>query len=226
MRIIFLIFFLSFHFVFSQIDINRDYPQYNVILRYSDDFDNDKIKDVLYILSQKETKGDIVSKSKLVIYKGKSRENFIKIYDNDDIFPCRECLGKSDSYADELSFKNNHLSYTTSVAPFASNNYSIVKFTLEFLDNDFIIYGYNLQYFSIGNDDSANIHLDRNDFFNKKFNYYAWELNNGWIDNLKINNKNIVKINNFAHQIKNIDSYLSARILKKIKKFTTNKHPK
>ena len=60
MRIIFLIFFLSFHFVFSQIDINRDYPQYDVILRYSDDFDNDKIKDVLYILSQKETKEDIL----------------------------------------------------------------------------------------------------------------------------------------------------------------------
>ena len=97
---------------------------------------------------------------------------------------------------------------------------------MEFLDNDFIIYRYNLQYFSIDNDDSANIHLNKNDFINKKFNYYAWELNSGWIDNLEINNKNIVKIKNFAHQIKNIDSYLSSRILKKIKKFTANNHPK
>ena len=224
MRVLFLIFFLPFHLLFSQTDINRDYPQYDVILKHSDDFNNDKIKDVLYVLSRKEkTEENIVSKNKLVIYKGGSNKNFIKIYDNDDIFPCKECLGKSDNYAYDLSFKNNILSYTMSIAPFASDNYSIIKFTLEFSDRTFIIYGYDLQYFSIDKDISANIHLSKNDFLNKDFNYYNWELDSGWIDNLKINDKNLMKINNFAHQMKKIDTYLSVRLSKQLKTINNSK---
>lgn len=77
--------------------------------------------------------------------------------DHDDIFPCRECLGKSDNYINDLSFKNNILSYTTSVAPFASNAYSVISFKLKFFDSKFTIFNYMEEYFVVGNDNSIKV---------------------------------------------------------------------
>lgn len=218
MRIYSFILSLLFQFLFSQEDINRDYPQYDIIIKYSDDFDNDNIKDVLYVLHpQKKKEDDEVTKVKLVIYKGLKKKSFIKIYDDDNIFPCNECLGKSDNYISDLSFKHNLLSYTTSVAPLASDGYIVIKFILEFLKDSFIVYEYNVQYLSVENYNSVSISLTKNDFFTTKFNYYNWEIDNAWMKYLNINDKNFMKIRKMAHKIKSIQPNLSSQILQKLR---------
>lgn len=224
--IILLIF--SFQLTWGQVinkekELLTDYPQYDIVMTYDNDFNNDGIKDLLYILSSKKenneeliNSNDSISKRKAVIFLGNNNTYFIKVFDDDNIFPCRECLGKSDNYIDELSFKNNILSYTTSVAPIASNVYSVIKFKLKFCDNNFTIFNYAEEYFVVGKDDSININLEGNNFDAKFFNYYDWYFDKSWFSNIKLSNENVSKINDYAFKLEKVNPSYSIEILKEI----------
>lgn len=226
--IILLIF--SFQFTWGQTigkekELLSDYSHYNIVLSYFNDFNNDGIEDLLYILSSlKENdeallnNNDSIAKRKAVIFLGNKKNDLEKIFDGDDIFPCRECLGKSDNYVSDLSFKNNILSYTTSVAPIASNVYSVINFKLKFSDNKFTISSYTIEYFVVGEDDSIKINLNGNDFKNNAFNYYDWVFNKSWFSNIELSVNNVSKINNYAFVLQKIDPLYSIEILEGIVK--------
>lgn len=182
-----------------------DYSQYEVLLHYENDFNNDGVKDLLYILNSKKednenlinNNNDSLSKRKLVIYLGTKKENFIKVFDNDNIVPCGECGGKSDNLYSDIIFKNNTFSYTTCRAPFASDSYSIITYTFKFLDKKLMLYSYHEVYIPSPSDDdkAVSISLDNEDLVKSNgFNYYTWN----WYENININNKNLTKINDIA----------------------------
>ncbi len=136
--------------------------------------------------------------------------------DYNNIFPCRECLGKSDNYINDLSFKNNILTYTTSIAPIASNNYSVINFKLKFSNNKFTIFNYSEEVFAVGNDDSAKINLDNKNFNNNPFNYYEWTSDKSWLTNVNLSNTNITTINDFVYNLQNINPSISSEVLDRI----------
>ncbi len=204
-------------------DLLSDYSNYNIVLNYYNDFNNDGIKDKLYVLSSEKennenliNNNDSISKRKLVIYFGSKNNYFKKVYENDNIFPCRECLGKSDNYVRDLKFENSILNYTTTIAPFSSEEYSVIDFTLQYVNNDFIIFQYKETYFSVETDDNVSIKLDSKDVSKIKFNYYDWIADKTWIDYVNISNQNLTMLNNFAYRIENINPYVSIKILQKI----------
>ena len=185
-----------------------DYSQYDVLLSYDNDFDNDGVKDVLYILNSKKednenliNTNDSLSKRKLVIYLGTKKHNFIKVLDNDNIVPCRECGGRSDNLYSDIIFNNNLFSYTTCEAPFGSRNYSIITYTFKYLNKNLIVYSYNELYYASPEDDlSTRIFLKTTDLLKSDhFNYYKWR----WYENINLTNTNVTKINNIAYELQN-----------------------
>lgn len=217
-----LCFQLSFGQINNEEKLLLNYPNYETVLRYENDFNNDGIEDLLYILdSIKENNENLInnidlSKRKSIIFLRNSNNNFIKVFESNDIFPCRECSGKSDINIDNLTFKNNLLSYTTCIAPFASNKYSILEFTLQFVNNDFRIYQYKETYFSIEEDNSQSIILSSQDFYKNNFLYYDWVADKSWLDNVIISSCNLTKINNFAFGLEKINPFVTINILQKI----------
>jgi tetratricopeptide (TPR) repeat protein len=217
---------LFFQLNFGQINDKKlllNYPKYDIVLKYSNDFNNDSINDILYILSpQKENteslinNNDSVSKRKTIIYLGKKKNIFSKVFESDNIFPCRECLGKSDNYISDLKFENNILNYATTIAPFASDKYSVIDFTLQFVNNDFSIYQYKETYSSVEADDNVSITLDSKDVSKMKFNYYDWIADKSWIDYVTISSHNLAKINDFAYKLEKINPSVAINILNKI----------
>lgn len=199
-----------------------NYSDYDIVLNYYNDFNNDSIKDKLYVLSSKKENNEnlinnnpSISKRKLLIYLG-TKNSLTKAFESDNIFPCRECLGKSDNYVSDLKFENNILNYTTTIAPFASDKYSVIDFTLQYVNNDFNIIQYKETYFSVETNDNVSIKLDSRDVSKIKFNYYDWIADKTWIDYVNISNQNLTMLNNFAYKIENINPYVSTKILQKI----------
>ncbi len=225
------IFYLQYTFaqVNNDIKLLSNFSDYDILLKYNNDFNNDKVQDILYILSSKKENGnnlinsnDSISKRKLIIFLGTKKNNFVKVLDNDDIVPCRECLGKSDNFVSDLVFKNNLFSYSTCISPLASDRYSVINFTLKFIDDTFYIYKYKETYSTIETDENAKIVLDNQDIPNKKFSYYDWIANKNWIDYVNITNQNLTKLNDFAYKLESINPSISINILQKIlKKFPT-----
>jgi hypothetical protein len=187
-----------------------------VVAELHNDFNNDGIRDDLYILTlnNKKESDDITKRKLLIIFKNKKDKE--SVYENDTIFPCKECSGKSDANIDHLKFENKLLSYTTAISPFASDKYSVIDFKLQFSDNSFILHQYKETYFATESDDNAAIILDRRDFQNKKFNYYDWVANKSWLDYITISSENINKINDFAFKLENINPVVSINVLQKI----------
>lgn len=226
-KIFVLLIVFCFHLFFGQ-SYNKeklltDYHQYDIVLKYDNDFNNDGITDILYILSSKKendesliNNNDSVSKRKAVVYLGKNDKIFTKVLESDNIFPCRECLGKSDNFVSNLKFENNTLSYTTCIAPFASNNYSVINFNLQFSNNNFNIYKYEEVYYKVSEDDDATIILVNNDIPKLKFNYYEWTANKSWLDYIIISNQNITKLNDFAYNIESVNPSVAINLLRKI----------
>ena len=207
----------------KDINLLSNFSDYDILLKYSNDFNNDKVEDVLYILSSKKensnnliNSNDSVSKRKLIIFLGTIKNNFIKVFDNDNIVPCRDFFCKSDNFVSNLMFKNYLLSYTTCIAPFASDKYSVIDFTLQFKDNSFYIYKYQETYSAIETDENAKIVLDNQDIPKKKFSYYDWTGDKSWIDYVSITNQNLTKLNDFAYNLESINPNVSIDILQKI----------
>ena len=94
-----LCFQLSFGQINNEEKLLLNYPNYETVLRYENDFNNDGIEDLLYILdSIKENNENLInnidlSKRKSIIFLRNSNNNFIKVFESNDIFPCRECSG-------------------------------------------------------------------------------------------------------------------------------------
>ncbi len=231
---IFILFIFSSYSAFAQIynkkELLKNYNAYDIVLKYNNDFNNDKIMDVLYILSSKKENDEAlvnnnnsVSKRKAVIYLGKTNENFLRIFENDNIFPCRECVGKSDNDISDLRFENNILSYKTTIAPFASNNYSVIDFSLKFSQNSFKLYKYEETYYKVDEDNDATIKLDDRDIAKIKFNYYDWIANNSWNDHVLVTNQNVKKLNDFAYSLGNINPSFAIDLLQKIIKKYPNR---
>ncbi len=224
---IFILFIFSSYSAFAQIynkkELLKNYNAYDIVLKYNNDFNNDKIMDVLYILSSKKENDEAlvnnnnsVSKRKAVIYLGKTNENFLRIFETDNIFPCRECTGKSDNDISDLKFEKNILSYKTIIAPFSSNNYSIINFKLKFINQNFEICNYEETYYKVGEDNNAIIRLDSGDIPKMKFNYYDWVASKSWDDYILVTSQNVTKLNDFAYKIESVNPSVSINVLLKI----------
>ncbi|ROI04143.1 tetratricopeptide repeat protein [Chryseobacterium sp. G0240] len=172
---------------------------------------------MIYILDDtknKQQQEDLTRRKLLIVFNNKN--NSASIYENDVIIPCKECSGKSDTNIDNLTFKNNLLSYTTCIAPFASDKYSVIDFTLQFSKDNFYLAKYKESYFSVEADDSVSIVLDNTDLPRMKFNYYDWVANKSWLDYIIISSHNITKLNDFAFNLGNVNPSVSIQILEKI----------
>ncbi|KFF74297.1 hypothetical protein HX13_14425 [Chryseobacterium sp. P1-3] len=190
-----------------------------IVTQLHNDFNNDGVRDDLYILTLENTKSkqqpeDLTRRKLLIVFNNKNNSTFT--YENDVILPCKECSGKSDMNIDNLKFKNNLLSYTTCIAPFASDKYSVIDFTLQFSKDNFYLAKYRESYFSVEADDSVTIVLDNTDLPGMKFNYYDWVANKSWLDYIIISSHNITKLNDFAFNLGNVNPSISIQILEKI----------
>ncbi len=123
-------------------------------------FDNDKLLDYLLILSHKEEREsylldnrDLLTKRKVIILKGLTNRKYLKVFDNDNVVPCRECGGKSDNLYSSLSIKNRIFIYKTCEAPFAQESYKIKKYELELINNNFRIISYHEEYYKSPEED-------------------------------------------------------------------------
>lgn len=191
-----------------------------IISELHNDFNNDGVKDDLYVFAnniEKETSvtHEGMNKRKLLIMFNNSN-NSSSYYENDNIFPCRECVGKSDNDISDLKFENNILSYKTTIAPFASNNYYVIDFGLKFINNSFTIYKYKETYYKVGEDNDATITLDNSDITKMKFNYYDWVANKSWSNYVLLTNQNVTKLNDFAYKGETISPSVAIDILQKI----------
>lgn len=188
-----------------------------IVAQLHNDFNNDGTRDDLYIITTDDKKQieDFTKRKLIIVFKNKNNKE-LSTYENDNIFPCRECSGKSDANIDHLKFENNLLSYTTSIAPLASDKYSVVDFKLQFSNNNFILYQYRESYFATESDDNASVLLDTSDLPKMKFNYYDWVANKSWLDYVNISSNNITKINDLAFKLENINPTVSINVLQKI----------
>ncbi|WP_326982280.1 hypothetical protein VUJ46_19100 [Chryseobacterium sp. MYb264] len=211
--------------IYTQNQKVKDFLKTNYIIsELHNDFNNDGLKDDLYIFAsntEKETKVTIedMNKRKLLIIFNRNNNNSV-YYENDNIFPCRECTGKSDNDISDLKFEKNILSYKTIIAPFSSNNYSIINFKLKFINQSFEICNYEETYYKVGEDNHAIIRLDSGDIPKMKFNYYDWVANKSWDDYILVTSQNVTKLNDFAYKIESVNpSVLINVLLKIIKKY-------
>jgi tetratricopeptide (TPR) repeat protein len=108
------------------------------------------------------------------------------------------------------------LSYTTCIAPFASDKYSVIDFILQFSNNNLSIYKYEETYSKIGADNEAKIKLNDEDIPKLPFNYYDWTSDKSWIDYVSISNQNLTTLNDFAYKLENINPDITINILQKI----------
>lgn len=209
--------------------IPTDY-QINKII--SGKFDNDKLTDYLLILTNKIENNsylldrrDSITKRKVIILKGLIKKGiFKKIYENDNLIPCRECGGKSDNLYSSLSIKNGVFIYETCEAPFAQDSYKLKKYELLFYNNNFKLNNYTEKYYKSPQDDELVINFRKDDFSGENhypFNYYKWNWNTN--KNILINQNNVKKINNIAFAFYNLKDYLVALSILKdvIEKFPT-----
>jgi hypothetical protein len=184
------------------------------------DFNNDGTRDDLYVLTLKNAKdiketGELTQRKLIIVFNNKNNTE-LSTYESDTIFPCKECSGKSDVNIDNLKFENNLLSYTTCIAPFASNKYSVIDFTLKYSKNTFNLFKYKENYFSVEADNNASILLDAKDVSKTKFSYYDWGADKSWLDYIIISTNNIAKINDFAFNLESINPSVSINVLQKI----------
>lgn len=214
--------------IYTQNQKVKDFLKTNYIIsELHNDFNNDGLKDDLYIFAsntEKETKvtTEGMNKRKLLIIFNRNNNNSV-YYENDNIFPCRECTGKSDNDISDLKFEKNILSYKTIIAPFASNNYSVIDFSLKFSQNSFKLYKYEETYYKVDEDNDATIKLDNSDIAKIKFNYYDWIANNSWSDHVLVTNQNVKKLNDFAYSLGNINPSFAIDLLQEIIKKYPNR---
>ncbi len=190
-------------------------------------FDDDLLNDYLLILNNKTenvenliTNKDTLSKRKVIILKGLSENNFKKIYDNDNLVPCREYGGKSDNLYDSLSINKSIFSYKTCEAPLEKESYKIKTFKLKYINNEFILIYYKEHYYKSPEDNDGIVveinEKDINQEVSKKFNFYDWLLD----DYVIIRKSNVLKFNNLAFTYyKRKDYYDAEYLLNKIIKF-------
>lgn len=188
-----------------------------IVAQLHNDFNNDGTRDDLYVITLKNGKEpeELTQRKLIIVFKNKNNTE-LSTYENDMIFPCKECSGKSDMNIDNLKFENNLLSYTTCIAPVASDKYSVIDFTLKFSNNSFNLYKYKESYFSVEADNDATIQLEAADFSKTKFSYYDWVANKSWLDYVIISSQNITKINDFALNLESINPAVSVNVLQKI----------
>lgn len=187
-----------------------------IVAQLHNDFNNDGLRDDLYVLTlnNKKQPQDLTKRKLIIVFKNKNNTELV--YENDNIFPCKECSGKSDGNIEQVKFEDKLLSYTTSVAPFASDKYSVIDFKLQFSNNNFVLHQYKETYFATESDDDATIVLDTKDFLKVNFNYYDWVANKSWLDHVDISADNITKINDLAFKLENVNPEVSITVLKKI----------
>lgn len=180
---------------------------FEVNLKYENDFNNDKVKDVLLILnSVKENEllvnnTDSISKRRLIVLLGDKKQVYTKIVDKDNVVPCKECGGKCDNLYSDLSFSNEILSYTTCNFSLESSSYTISSFKLGLRKNtDFKLLEYIEKYYQNSEDEYPEIiELNERDFTDEKFDFYKFNFaQNTWINKLVISENNVRKLNDFA----------------------------
>ncbi len=216
---------ISLLLLFSGISCNSQNSQvesllqsHEIVAQLHNDFNNDGIRDDLYILTLKNAKKEsepLTQRKLIIVFKNKNNTER-STYESDTIFPCKECSGKSDVNIDNLKFENNLLSYTTCIAPFASDKYSVIDFILKFSNNTFDLFKYKESYFSVEADNNATILLNAGDFSKINFNYYDWVADKSWLDYIVISSHNITKINDFAFNLESINPSVSINVLQKI----------
>lgn len=185
-------------------EVPKDYEIDQVV---KGSLDNDSLTDYLLILTNVKERNtyltdsrDSLTKRKVIIFKGLVNNKFKKIYDSNNVVPCRECSGKSDNLYDSLSIKNGVFIYKTCEAPFTQNSIRIKTFKLKFDGKTFKLTNYNEVYIgSPDEDDEILIDLNENEITGISsfpFNYYEWN----WLkkNNLNIKKTNVLKINNIA----------------------------
>lgn len=92
---------------------------YKINLKYENDFNKDKVNDVLLILNSIEenqfllNNSDSISTRKLIILLGNKNKKYTILVEKDDVVPCKECGGKCDNLYSDISFSNGIFSYTT-----------------------------------------------------------------------------------------------------------------
>lgn len=188
-----------------------------VVAQLHNDFNNDGTRDDLYVLTLKNVKEpeELTPRKLIIVFKNKNNAE-LSTYENNMIFPCKECSGKPDMNIGNLKFENNLLCYTTCIAPVDSDKYSVIDFTLKFSNNSFNLYNYKESYFSVEADNDAAIQLEAADFSKTKFSYYDWVANKSWLDYVIISSRNITKINDFALNLENINPGVSVNVLQKV----------
>ncbi|MFY1047383.1 tetratricopeptide repeat protein [Chryseobacterium sp. GP-SGM7] len=191
-----------------------------IVAQLHNDFNNDGTRDDLYVLTLKNAKdiketSELTQRKVIIVFKNKNNTE-LSTYESDTVFPCKECSGKSDVNIDNLKFENNLLSYTTCNAPFASDKYSVIDFTLKYSKNTFNLFKYKESYFSVEADDNASILLNAEDVSKIKFSYYDWVADKSWLDYIIISASNITKINDFAFSLESINPSVSINVLQKI----------
>lgn len=203
---------------------------YEINLKYENDFNNDKIKDVFLILnSTKESNllinnEDSISKRKMLILLGGKKSTYKKLIESDNIVPCKECGGKCDNLYSDISFLNKIFNYTTCNFPFASELYNISTYKLELKENkSFELIEYKEKYYQNAEDDHPYIILlNKKDLLVEAFNFYEFNYaQNNWADHITVSESNVKKLNDIAYSLLNKENYNTSLILlrKIIQKF-------
>jgi hypothetical protein len=217
-----------FGIYYSQEYIEKFIPDnYELLLKKECDYNSDKKNDYILILSKKNETNFLleknnISKRKFLILKNIGKNTYQKVFDSEEIVPCRECSGKSDNIYSDISFKSYVFKYTTANYPFEKNGYYISTYTLKFEKNDFALTNYDEKFYENAEDENPiKISLLGKDFENKVFNFYSFNFgDNRWQDLVNVNNDNVLRINNIAFQYEkknevNNSIILLEKILKK-----------
>ncbi len=236
--VLFLILFIgNFYTQFGQAQtarfINYIPIRFEISEIVSGKFDNDTLTDFLLILNNKiESESflldvrDSLTKRKVIILLGlNGTEKYKKIYENDDLVPCRECGGKSDNLYSFLSINRGIFTYKTCEAPFAQESYQINQYKLKFIENNFKLINYKEIYYNKPDDDTPIlINVNERELAGNHiypFNYYEWD----WklANNILIDKNNVKKFNNIAYKYSLYKRYdISLTIINKvIEKFPT-----
>lgn len=214
-------FLICFGIIHSQKLENFIPINYEISLKKECDFNSDNQKDYLLILSNKKENDsplisidNNISKRMLLILK-KTNNGYEKIFDSDEIVPCRECSGKSDDLYSDISFNNFLLKFSTTNYPFDGSRYFTSTYSLKYEDDKFYLEKYEEKFYENAEDDNPlKISLSISDFEKRPFNFYLFNYGNStWKDQITVNNKNVVYLNNIAFYYLQKNENITAEIL-------------
>ncbi|MCD1118190.1 tetratricopeptide repeat protein [Chryseobacterium turcicum] len=180
---------------------------YEISLKKECDFNSDKQKDYILILSNKKenerpliSTDNNISKRMLLILKKNNNNKYEKVFESNEIVPCRECSGKSDNLYSDISFNNYILKFSTTNYPFDGNRYFTSTYSLKYEDNKFYLEKYEEKFYENAEDDNPlKVNLSNSDFEKRPFDFYLFNFgNNTWENQIIVNNKNVAYLNNIA----------------------------